>query len=501
MPDTLDQSAQEKADAFVGQQHLLFVDGAFVPSESREHICVENPATGSKICSIARANAADVDRAVSAAQRAFDSGAWSKTTPTDRQSFLLKLADALEDDREVMARIETIDNGKPLSEALIDVDGTVRFFRYMAGWATKIGGRTPNHSAGSQVFGYTQKRPIGPVGAITPWNFPLSMAGWKLAAPLAAGCSIVLKPSELTSLSTLRLANLIDAVGFPPGAVNIVTGYGAEAGAALIEHDGIAKLAFTGSTNTGQMVAHAAAQQVKPSTLELGGKSPMVVFDDCDPAEIAHGLASAIFFNQGQVCTAGSRLYVQRAIYDDVVQHVATIADEIQLGCGLATTTAMGPLISSQHHQRVSSYIQKGDASSARRVTSNLDNPGTKGHFIRPVVYADVDPNAAIAREEIFGPVLSCAAFDTEEEAIALANDSKFGLAASVWTNDLHRAHKTLNQLEAGILWANTHNPIDPSLPFGGVKLSGYGREMGPEQLDSYLTTHSVWIQMRGAVG
>lgn len=486
----------EAARRHVSQPARMFVDGAFVEALSGDTLDVFDPATNAKLTTIPRGRSEDVDLAVRAAKSAFEGGAWSRLNPTDRQGLLLRLADLLEADRLTMAQIETIDNGKPLHEALIDVDGTVCFFRYMAGWATKIDGRTPNHSAGAAVLGFTRRKPIGPVGAITPWNFPLSMAGWKLAAPLAVGCSVVLKPAELASLSALRLAELIQEAGFPNGAVNVVTGLGNEAGAALAGHPNLAKLAFTGSTAVGLEIARNAAQGAKPATLELGGKSPMIVFGDCDPDFAIDGTAGGIFFNQGQVCTAGSRLYIHKSIYDEVVEGLGRYADAIRLGPGLAADVDMGPLISPQQKTRVAGFIADGLAEGARPVTSNTLPQAGNGNFVRPVVFADTDHKMRIVREEIFGPVLACAPFSDEDEAIRLANDSAFGLAASVWTNDLSRAHRSLDRLDAGILWANTHNPIDPSLPFGGIKLSGYGREMGPEQLDSYLTTRSVWIQL-----
>lgn len=486
----------EAARRHVSQPARMFINGSFVEAFTGQTLDVFDPATNAKLTTIPRGSAEDVDLAVQAAKTAFEGGEWSRLSPYDRQGLLLKLADLLEADRLTMAQIETIDNGKPLNEAFIDVDGTVRFFRYVAGWATKIDGRTPNHSAGIDVFGFTRRKPIGPVGAITPWNFPLSMAGWKLAAPLAVGCPVVLKPAELTSLSALRLAELAQEAGFPNGAVNIVTGLGGEAGAALSTHPDLAKLAFTGSTSVGLQIAKCAAQGAKPATLELGGKSPMIVFGDCDPDYAVNGTAGGIFFNQGQVCTAGSRLYIHKSIYDEVVEGLGRYADAIRLGPGLATNVDMGPLISPTQTDRVVSYINSGSEERARPVTQNTVLPEGNGNFIRPVVFADTDHNMRIVKEEIFGPVLACAPFSDEDEAIRLANDSCYGLAASVWTNNLTRAHRSLDQLDAGILWANTHNPIDPSLPFGGIKLSGYGREMGPEQLDSYLTTRSVWIQL-----
>jgi phenylacetaldehyde dehydrogenase len=483
-----------EARAFVGAKRRMFIDGELVDAADGAVIDVLNPATGAHLTTVPRGRAPDVDRAVAAAARALQEGVWARCAPAERQAALLRVADRLERDRLTVAQIESIDNGKPISEALIDVDGAAGVIRYMAGWATKIDGRSFALSGSRNVMAYTRQEPIGVVGAIIPWNFPLGMAAWKLAAPLAVGCSIILKPSELACLSVLRLAEHIRAAGIPRGVVNIVTGFGEEAGGRLSEHPGVNKLAFTGSTAVGRTVAGNAARRVAPVTLELGGKSPMIVFDDCDVEKIVPGLAAGIFFNQGQVCTAGSRLYVQDALYNDVVEALGRYADEIVVGSGQDPLSQMGPLISAKQRSVVLGYISSGDEAGARRMTRTDPVLDSAGFFVRPTVFADVANSMRIAREEIFGPVLSCAPFSTTEEAISLANDTAYGLSASVWTKSLARAQTVVADLQAGTVWINTHNPVDAALPFGGVKGSGYGRELGPEQLNAYLSTKSVWV-------
>ncbi len=479
--------------AFLKKPPQMFVDGKWCDAENGETFRSFDPATGMPLTEVPAASAADVGRAVKAAQQAFEGGAWPSFTPAARQQLLFKLADRMEADRTVLAEIETIDNGKPLSEALGSVDATVEYIRYMAGWATKVSGRTTNVSDPTCTFAYTRREAVGVVGAIIPWNFPISMAAWKIVPPLAVGCTVVLKPAEQTPLSSIYLASMIEEVGYPAGVFNLVTGVGSEAGAALASHPDINKVAFTGSTPVGKMIAASAAQNLTRVTLELGGKSPVIVLEDCDVQKAAEGAAGAVFYNQGQICCAGSRLYVQRKIYDKVVADAATIADGITLAPGLAPDCMMGPLVSRDQHRRVSDYIDIGCDEGAVIANSKRETPA-EGYFVRPTILADTSNDMRVVREEIFGPVLVAAPFDTIDEVIEKANDTPYGLGASVWSNDLSAVNTLVPQLKAGNVWINTHNLVVPSLPFGGMKASGYGRELGSEQLDAYLETKSVWI-------
>ena len=479
--------------AYIGRDHKMFIAGEWRHAVGGETLPVFDPATGNKHGHIPAGGPLDVDLAVNAARRAFESPEWSRMKPAGRQQLMLDLADLVEKNFDELVELETRDNGKPIGESQIDVNGVTALMRYMAGWATKIGGRTTNVSVPGDHFAYTAKEPVGVVGAIIPWNFPLGMASWKIVPALVTGCTIVLKPAEQTSLSVLRLAELAEEAGFPKGVLNVVTGTGASAGAALASHPGIDKIAFTGSTGVGRAIAHAAADTLARVTLELGGKSPVIVLADSDTAAAAQGAAGAIFFNQGQVCTAGSRLYVHQDIYDEVIADVAAIADGIRLAPGVAPGCQMGPLISSEQQVRVEDYIDIGISEGASVATS-ADSKPDAGFFVRPTVLADTSDEMRVVNEEIFGPVLVAAPFKDEAAVIEAANASNFGLSASIWSNDLRKVHRMVPRIRAGIVWVNTHNPVDPSLPFGGVKHSGYGRELGPEQLDAYLETKSVWM-------
>ena len=484
--------------SFVARQHGFVINGQTRHASSGETLDVFEPSTGGQLTTIAAADADDVDIAVRSADEALRNGPWARLTPSDREVILFRLADLIERNSQIMAELECLDMGKPVAEARdIAVADSVAYCRYMAGWATKIDGRAPSLSAGEGQFAYTRKEPIGVVGAIIPWNFPFSMACWKVIAPLAAGCTVVLKPSEIASLTSLKLAELALEAGVPSGVFNVITGDGVHAGAALISHPLVRKVAFTGSTQVGKTISKVAMDNLTRTTLELGGKSPMIVLADADPLKVASGLADGIFFNAGQVCTAGSRLLVHEHCYDAVIEAVADIADQYVLSAGLDPDTTMGPMASKQHQEKVQNYIQLGLDEGARRVTKRTDAP-VEGYFVPPTVFADCNDNMRIVREEIFGPVLAVSSFKTMEEAVERANQMEFGLAASVWSNDMSAVMDIVPRIEAGIVWVNTHNPVDASLPFGGMKQSGIGRENGPEQLEAYLETKSVWINHAG---
>ena len=422
-------------------------------------------------------------------------------TPSERGRLIWKLGDLLEEHADEFAELETLDNGKPLAVArAADVPLAVDLFRYMAGWATKIHGQTIPISVpympGSEFFSYTAREPIGVVGQIIPWNFPLLMAAWKLGPALAAGCTVVLKPAEQTPLSALRLGELIEEAGFPEGVVNIVTGLGETAGAALAAHPDVDKIAFTGSTEVGRLIVEAAGKSnLKKVTLELGGKSPNIVLADADLSTAIPGAASAIFFNHGQCCCAGSRLYVQKPIYDEVVEGVAHHAREIRLGSGFDAATQMGPLVSQEQLQRVCSYIDAGLRDGAQLVTGGK-RAGQRGYFVEPTVFAGTQQSMKIVQEEIFGPVVAAMPFDDPDEVLSLANDSTYGLAAAVWTRDVTKAHRLARRLKAGTVWINCYNVFDAALPFGGYKESGWGREMGLAAVELYTEIKAVTTRL-----
>ncbi|WP_322996051.1 aldehyde dehydrogenase family protein [Castellaniella sp.] len=459
---------------------------------------VFNPATGEVIAQQIEAGPQQVDLAVQAARRAFESSAWRASLPATRERLLLALADRIEAEGESLARLETLNNGKLLAiSQMLEVGASAQWLRYMAGWATKITGDTLSLSIpfppGVKYHGYTQPEPVGVVAAIVPWNFPLLMAVWKIAPAIAAGCTIVLKPAEETPLTALRLAELALEVGFPPGVINVITGRGEITGAALVAHPDVNKIAFTGSTEVGKLIAHAAVDDMKRVSLELGGKSPVVIMDDC-PVDLAiQGAAGAIFFNQGQVCTAGSRVFIQDGIYDQVVEGLAAAADSLKMGSGFDGDTQIGPMISARHRDRVSRYIDEGRASGAQLLAGGQTWQGA-GYFVHPTVFANATPDASIVREEIFGPVVVAARFQQEEDAVRLANDTRFGLGASIWSNDLARVQRMVPRIQAGTVWVNTHNMLDPSMPFGGYKQSGVGREHGRAVISNYIETKSVCI-------
>ncbi|HQQ68872.1 MAG: aldehyde dehydrogenase [Acidovorax sp. 17-64-282] len=491
----------ERATTFLGRgTHDLFINGQWVAPQSGRRIATLNPATEATISEVASAGPADVDQAVLAAHSALREGPWGRMRPVERERLMLRLADLMEANAQALAEVESIDNGKSAAMArAVDMALAVDFVRYMAGWATKIEGSTHEHSVPfalqAQMVAYTRREPVGVVAAVVPWNFPLLVAIWKLGPALAAGCTVVLKPAEQTPLTALMLAELTQEAGFPPGVFNVVTGDGPGTGAPLVSHPLVNKVSFTGSTEVGKLIGHACVDHMTRFTLELGGKSPVIVLDDCDPATAAAGAANAIFFNHGQVCCAGSRLYVQKKMFDRVVADVADHARQLTLGHGLDPAAQMGPLVSQEQMDRVCGYIDIGRSQGAE-VLAGGGRAGERGYFVQPTVLASVRPEHRVVREEIFGPVLVAMPYDDLDEVAAWANDSPFGLGASIWSNNLSQVHRLIPKLQAGSVWVNCHSMLDPGMPFGGYKQSGIGRDMGRAALDAYLETKSVFINV-----
>jgi phenylacetaldehyde dehydrogenase len=485
---------------FLEKPRKMLINGNWVNSISGKTFPTYNPATGEVLAQVAEGDRGDIEQAVKAARRAFDHGPWRRMTASERGRLIWKLADLLEEHLEEFAYLESLDNGKPLNIArAADVPLAVDLFRYMAGWATKIEGNTipisVPYTPGANYLAYTLREPVGVAGQIIPWNFPLLMAAWKLGPALATGCTVVLKPAEQTPLSALRLGDLIIEAGFPEGVVNIVPGFGETAGAALAAHPAVDKIAFTGSTEVGKLIVHAAAGNLKKVSLELGGKSPNVVFKDADLEAAIPGAASAIFFNHGQCCCAGSRLYIEKPIFDRVVEGVAEQAKKINVGSGLDPKTHMGPLVSEEQMNRVCGYLEAGFSEGARAITGGRKK-GDKGYFVEPTVLVDTREDMKVVQEEIFGPVVAAMPFDDPEEILPRANDSEYGLAAAVWTRDISKAHRMAAQLRAGTVWINCYNIFDAALPFGGYKQSGWGREMGHEAINLYTQTKAICTKL-----
>jgi phenylacetaldehyde dehydrogenase len=472
----------------------MLIGGQWVAAQSGKTLPVEDPATEETITHVPSGDKADIDIAVLAARRAFEGGPWSRVSPAGRSRLVWRLGDLLEQHRDEFAELEALDNGKPVTHARRDdVQGSIDMFRYMAGWATRLNGETIAVSTPGNWHAYTLREPVGVVGQIIPWNFPLMMAAWKLAPALAAGCTIVLKPAEQTPLTALRFGELIEEAGIPDGVVNIVTGYGETAGAALAEHLDVDKVAFTGSTEVGKLIVKASAGNLKRVTLELGGKSPAIIFPDADLDRAVAGVASAIFYNQGQCCTAGSRLFAHKSVYDRIVNGMVAEAGKLKIGHGLDPGVNLGPLVSKEQHQRVTGFIQSGLNEGVEVVAGGKSGNG-HGYFVEPTVLAKTNRDMRVVREEIFGPVVCVQSFDDDDlDAVAkFANDTEYGLQASVWTQNLRVAHMMARKIKAGTICINAHNYGDPAWPFGGYKQSGWGREMGKEVMEHYTETKSV---------
>ncbi|MDV7246313.1 MULTISPECIES: aldehyde dehydrogenase family protein [Rhodococcus] len=484
---------------FLNGNKKLLIDGAWVDAASGKTFATTDPATGATLTEVAHGQAEDIDRAVRAARTAFDTGPWPAMKPNQRERLLWRVGDILSERAAEFGQLEALDNGKSAGIATaVDVAWSADVFRYYAGWATKIEGSTINvsmpFSPGGEFHAYTLREPVGVCGLIVPWNFPLLMAAWKLAPALAAGNTVILKPAEQTPLTALLLGEVFQEAGFPPGVVNIVTGFG-DAGAALSGHGDVDKIAFTGSTEVGKKIVDAAKGNLKKVSLELGGKSANVVFADADFDLAVEGSLNAWLFNHGQCCVAGTRLYVEDRIFDDFTGAVAEAASKVKIGPGMDPATQLGPLISQEQFDKVTGYLRDGLADGARALTGGK-RWGESGYFVEPTVFVDVKPEFSVVREEIFGPVVAALPFDADNGVLAAANDSIYGLAAGIWTKDISKAHRTAKKLKAGSVWVNQYNGFDTAMPFGGYKQSGWGRELGGSAIDLYTQIKSVNIAL-----
>ena len=474
----------------------LYINGGWAPAAAGRRFPVVNPATEEVLCEVSEGDAQDIDRAVQSARGCFESDGWRKLAPRQRGRMLAKAADILESRLDEFSKLETQHNGKPLFESKIDVSMAIEKLRYYGGWADKIVGDTlplaPN------FLTYTLKEPVGVVGAITPWNFPLNLATWKFAPALASGCTVVSKPPSETPLTILLMGEVFEAAGFPAGAFNVVAGSGRVAGNALVRHPGVDKIAFTGSTEVGKGIMREAAETVKRVTLELGGKSPNVIFADADIPAAIRGAQNGIFYGKGEVCAAGSRLLVERKVHDQVVEELGARAKKLLPGDPFDQNTRLGAVVSRKQQQTVLRYIEQGKQEGAELVAGgNAAQVNGKGFYVEATVFDQVRPEMTIAREEIFGPVLAVLTFEDVEEGIALANQSMYGLAAGIWTKDIQKAHRVARAIRAGTVWINTYNFYDAAAPFGGYKASGFGRDLGREALEGYLETKSVWVSLQ----